>query len=164
MEVPMSAVVGSDNKPVPDGHKARAIVAVLKQAAAIALTTPTTATTVTDADGWAAGPTQVAVSDGGITVGVVAGTFTIGKAGLYRVSYGQSELTVVNSQVVTLQIYKNADAAGGISKSTQLTSAPLAMSGEALLSCAAGDVITLKVIASTGNYTSASGFINVVEV
>lgn len=160
----MSAVVGSDSKAVPAGHKTLPILAVLKQAAAIALTTPTTATTVTDADGWEAGPTQVAVADGGITVGVVAGTFTIGKAGFYRVSYGQSELTVVNGQVITLQIYKNAAAAGGISKSTQLTAAPLAMSGEAFIDCAAGDVISLKVIASTGNYTSTSGFFNVVEV
>ena len=160
----MPAVVGADNKPVPDGHTARPIVAVLSQAAAIALTTPTVATTVTDADGWAAGPVQVLPADGGITVGVVAGTFTIGKAGLYRAAYGQSEITVVNGQVITLQLYKNAAAAGGISKSTQLTAAPLAMSGEAFIDCAAGDVITLKVIASTGNYTSASGFITVVEV
>jgi hypothetical protein len=160
----MSAVVGSDNKPVPDGHTSRPIVAVLSQAAAIALTTPTAATTVTDADGWAAGPRQVDVADGGLTVSATNGTFTAGKAGLYRVSYGQSEITVVNGQVITLQIYKNSTASGGISKSTQLTAAPLAMSGEALLSLAVGDVVSLKAIASTGNYTSASGFINVVEV
>jgi len=160
----MSAVVGSDSKAVPAGHKTKPILAVLKQAAAIALTTPTVTTIVTDADGWAAGPVQVLPADGGITVDVADGTFTIGKAGFYRVSYGQSEITVVNGQVITLQIYKNTTASGGISKTTNLTAAPLAMSGEAYIDLVAGDVISLQVIAATGNYTSASGFINIQEV
>lgn len=160
----MSAVVGADNKPVPDGHKARPVAAVLKQVAAIALTTPTAATTITDADGWEAGPTQVAVADGGLTVSATAGTFTCGKAGLYRASYGQSDITVVNGQVLTAEVYVGSTASGGICKATQLTGAPCVLAGEALLDLDVGDIVTLKIIASTGNYTSAKGFINLVEV
>lgn len=160
----MSAVVGSDNKPVPDGHKSRAILAVLKQVASIALTTPSAATTITDADGWEAGPTQVAAADGGLTVSVTGGSFTVGKAGLYRICYGQSDITVVNGQVLTAQVYKNSTASGGICKATQLTAAPCVLAGEAFIDCAVGDVLTVKIIASTGNYTSAQGFINVEEV
>ena len=160
----MSAVVGSDNKPVPDGHKSRAVLAVLKQVAAIALTTPSSATIVTDADGWEAGPTQVAVADGGLTVSATAGTFKVGKAGIYKVKYGQSEITVVNGQVLTAEVYKNSTASGGICKATQLTAAPCVLAGEAFIDCAVGDVLSLKIIASSGNYTSAQGFINVEEV
>jgi hypothetical protein len=160
----MSAVVGSDNKPVPAAHKSRPCVAVLKQTAAIALTTPSSATTITDADGWTASVTQVEEADGGITLSATAGTATIGKAGLYRVSYGQSDITVVNGQVLTAEVYKGSTASGGICKATQLTSAPCVLQGVAYVDCAVGDVITVKIIASTGNYTSGQGFINVEEV
>ena len=160
----MPAVVGLDNKPVPDGHSSRPVLAALKQVAAIALTTPSTATTITDADGWEAGPTQVAVADGGLSVSVADGTFKAGKAGLYRVSYGQSEITVVNGQALTSQVYVGSTASGGICKATQLTAAPCVLAGEAYVTLAVGDVVTLKIIASTGNYTSAQGFINVEEV
>jgi hypothetical protein len=164
MEATMSAVVGSDNKPVPAAFKALACMASLQQAASIALTTPTAATTITDADGWAAGQRQVAVADGGITVSATAGTFTIGKAGLYRVKYTQSEITVVNGQVLTAEVYVGSTASKGICKTTQLTAAPCVLAGEVLLSLAAGDIVTLKIIASTGNYTSAQGAIIVEEV
>jgi pyruvate dehydrogenase E1 component alpha subunit len=55
-------------------------------------------------------------------------------------------------------------ALGGISKSTQLTAAPLVMAGKCFAACAVGDIITIKVIASTGNYTSAAGFLLVKEI
>jgi len=160
----MSAVVGSDNKPVPDGHKARPCLASLNQTAAIALTTPTAATIITDADGWTAGVRQVDVADGGITVSATAGTFTIGKTAVYRVKYTQSEITVVNGQVLTAEVYVGSTASKGICKATQLTAAPCVLAGEVLLSLSAGDVVSVKIIASTGNYTSGAGCIIVEEV
>lgn len=160
----MSAVVGADSKPVPDGHKTLACLASLNQTASIALTTPTAATIITDADGWTAGVRQVAVADGGITVSATAGTFTIGKAGVYRVKYTQSEITVVNGQVLTAEVYVGSTASKGISKATQLTAAPCVLAGEVLLSLAVGDIVSVKIIASTGNYTSAQGVIIVEEV
>jgi hypothetical protein len=160
----MSAVVGSDNKPVPAAFKALACMASLQQTASIALTTPTAATIITDADGWTAGERQVAVSDGGITVSATAGTFTIGKTGLYRVKYTQSEITVVNGQVLTAEVYVGTTASKGICKTTQLTAAPCVLAGEVLLSLTAGNVVSVKIIASTGNYTSAQGAIIVEEV
>jgi hypothetical protein len=38
------------------------------------------------------------------------------------------------------------------------------MAGKTIALFAVGDIITLKVIASTGNYTSAAGFLIVKEV
>lgn len=160
----MSAVVGSDNKPVPDGHKARPCLASLTQTASLALTTPSTATTLTDADAWTAGVRQVDVADGGITVSATGGTFTIGKSGLYKVRYGQSDITVVNGQVLTAEVYVGSTASKGICKATQLTAAPCVLNGEVVLDLDAGDIVTVKIIASTGNYTSAAGFIIVEEV
>lgn len=160
----MSAVVGSDNKPVPDGHKARPCLASLRQTASLSLTTPSTATTLTDSDAWTAGVRQVDVADGGITVSASAGTFTIGKAGIYSVRYGQSDITVVNGQVLTTEVYVGSTASKGICKATQLTAAPCVLGSEVILSLSAGDVVTVKVIASTGNYTSGAGFIIVEEI
>jgi|GEM_PF-5643970 len=160
----MSAVVGSDNKPVPDGHKTRACLASLNQTAACSLTTPTAATTIADADSWTAGVRQVDVADGGISVSATAGTFTIGKAGVYRVKYTQSEITVVNGQVLTAEVYVGSTANKGICKATQLTAAPCVLAGEVLLSLSAGDIVTVKIIASTGDYTSGAGCIIVEEV
>lgn len=160
----MSAVVGTDSKPVPGGHKALPIFASLNQTAAIVLTTPTAAAIVTDADGWTAGQRQVAVADGGITVSATAGTFTIGKDGFYRVKWGQSDITVVNGQVLTGEVYVGSTASKGICKATQLTAAPCVLASEVILDLNAGDVVSLKMIGSTGNYTSGAGFIIVEEV
>lgn len=160
----MSGVFGADNKPVPQGFKNLPYFAELQQAASVALTTPTVATTVTDADCWGAGDQFPSAANGGLLVGAVAGTITITRAGYYEVEYGQSDITVVNAQVITLQVFNGATGVGGISKSTQLTGAPLAMSGKTIALFAVGDIVTLKVIASTGNYTSAAGFLIVKEV
>jgi len=160
----MSGVFGSDGKQVPQGFKNLPHFAELQQAASCALTTPTAATVVTDADCWAAGDQSPTNALGGPLVSATAGTITITKAGNYEIEYGQSDLTVVTTQVITLQVYNGTTAIGGICKSTQLTGAPLAMSGKCFAACAVGDVITLKVIASTGNYTSAAGFLLVKEI
>ena len=163
----MSAVAGSDSKVVPQGFKTYAHVAELQQAASCALTTPTSATVLTDADCWAAGDQQPAASAGGPTVSATAGTITLAKTALYRARYGQSDITVVNGQVITAQVYGGAagtTALGGICKTTQLTAAPCTLSGSCLFSGAAGDIISLKIIGSTGNYTSAAGFLIVEEV
>ena len=163
----MSAIAGADSKVVPQGFKTLAHVAELQQAASCALTTPTTATVLTDADCWAAGQQQPAASAGGPTIGAVAGTITLAKTALYRGSWGQSDITVVNGQVVTGQLFGGAagtTALGGICKTTQLTAAPCALAGSCLFEGTAGDIISLKMIASTGNYTSAAGFILIEEV
>lgn len=160
----MPAVVGSDNKPVPDGHKALPCIATLNQTAALALTAPSTATTLTDPDSWTAGVRQVDVADGGITVSASAGTLTAGKAGLYRVRYSQSEITVVNGQVLTTEVFVGSTASGGRCRATQLTAAPCVLAGEAIVSLSPGDVVTVRVTASTGNYTSGVGFIILEEV
>jgi hypothetical protein len=163
----MSGVFGSDGKQVPQGFKNLPHFAELQQAASCALTTPTAATVVTDADCWGAGDQSPTNALGGPLVSATAGTITITKAGNYEIEYGQSDLTVVNAQVITLQIFGGSagtTALGGISKSTQLTAAPLVMAGKCFAACAVGDIITLKVIASTGNYTSAAGFLLVKEI
>jgi len=160
----MSAIVGSDNKPVPAGHKALPCLASLTQTGTVVLTTPTAAAIVTDADCWTAGVRQVAVADGGITVSATNGTFTIGKDGLYKISWGQSDITVVTTQVLTGEIYVGSTASKGICKATQLTGAPCTLFGSVVLDLDAGNVLSLKMIGSTGNYTSAAGFIIVEEV
>ena len=160
----MSAVVGADGKPVPAAHESLPCIASLNQTAAIVLTTPTAAAIVTDADGWTAGVRQVAIADGGITVSATAGTLTIGKSGIYRVKWTQSEITVVNGQVLTGEVYVGSTASKGICKATQLTAAPCVLAGEVLLDLTAGNVISLKMIGSTGNYTSGAGCIIVEEV
>ena len=70
----MSGVFGADNKPVPQGFKNLPYFAELQQAASVALTTPTAATTVTDADCWGAGDQFPSAANGGLLVGAVAGT------------------------------------------------------------------------------------------
>lgn len=160
----MSQIVGADNSVLPGGEKARPHFASLKQTATLSLTTPTSATILTDADAWTAGAYDPAPSAGGITVSATAGTFTIGKAGNYRVSYGQSGLTVVNGQVLTAEVYKGSTASGGKCSQTQLTSAPASLNGSFIIACSVGDVLSIKVTADTGNYTSAAGFIVVEEV
>ena len=163
----MSAIAGADSKVVPQGFKTLAHVAELQQAASCALTTPTSATVVTDADCWAAGDQQPAASAGGPTVGAVAGTITLAKTALYRARWGQSDITVVTTQVLTGQVFGGSagtTALGGICKATQLTAAPCVLAGSCLFSGTAGDIISLKMIASTGNYTSAAGFLIVEEV
>lgn len=160
-------VVGSDGSPVPEGWLGRPHCAELQQAAAIALTTPTTATIITDADGWAAGDQQPAAADGGPVVDEVAGTITLTRTTTYRARYGQSDITVVNGQVLTAQLFGGSagtTALGGKCVQTQLTAAPCSLNGEALFEGAIGDVISVKVIADTGNYTSAAGFLIVQEV
>ena len=163
----MALVAGSDSKAVPQGFKTVAHCAELQQAAAVVLTTPTAATVVTDADCWAAGDQQPAAAAGGPVVNAVNGTITLSKAGLYRAFWGQSEITVVNAQVLTGQVFGGAagdTALGGICKATQLTAAPCILAGACLFTGAAGDIIRLKMIGSTGNYTSAAGFLVVTEV
>lgn len=158
--MPLAIQRSADNRNHPDGLVSAPQFAFLNVGASLAVTTPTVATTITAAGAWAN------TRSSGVIVDATAGTVTITKAGLYRVNYGFSEITGVNSQVLTIQPFIATTGQGGACRVTQPATAVavLQLSGEALLSCAVGDVITLRVIASTGNFTTATGFFNVMEV
>lgn len=161
-------VVDADDVASPDGYVSLPHVASLQVAASLAVTTPTTAQPLTDADGWAAGLQQPAQASGGPVVSETAGSVTITRAGNYKVRYGVSQITGVNSQVITLQIFGGSagdTAKGGICKVSQPGTATAIpnLCGEAFFACALGDVVRLKVIADTGNFTCASGFLVVEE-
>lgn len=157
----------SDSKAVPDLLVSVPHAAHLKGTGAVAVTTPTTAAIVTDGDAWTAGVQQPAVASGGPVIDATAGTVTITRDGNYRVSYGQCQLTKVNSQVITLEVYKGTTASGGISKFTQPATAvevPF-MGGTAFVTCVVGNVLSLKVICDTGSYGAiAGGFFHVEEL
>lgn len=157
-------IVSTDSLPSPNQYVARPQAVSLQVAASIALTTPTTATIVTGSGGWSAALQQPAQTAGGPVVDATAGTVTITRAGNYMVRYGLSEITVVNGQVITTEVYKGSTASGGKCKATQLTAAPCVVNGQAFLTLALGDVLSIKVIASTGNFTCAQGFFIVEEM
>lgn len=123
----------------------------------VALTTPTAATAIAHATLTKAGPSF------GPTVSETGGSVTIARAGRYRVAFALSEITPVNSQVITLEVYKNAAAVtaasgtspGAKAKFTQPATAVAipSMSSLGYLNLAKGDVLTLTVIASVGNFT-----------
>jgi hypothetical protein len=150
----------ADSKNHPDGLVSAPQFSFLTVGASLAVTTPAAATTITAAGAWSNSRSS------GVIVDATAGTVTITKAGLYRVNYCLSDITAVNNQVLTVQAFIGAVGQGGTCKVTQPATATQAiqLAGEALLSCAVGDVITLKVIASTGNFTTAAGAFNVMEV
>ena len=150
----------ADSKNHPDGLVSAPQYAFLAVGASLAVTTPTAATVITAAGAWSN------TRSSGVVVDATAGTVTITKAGLYRVNYCLSDITAVNTQVLTVQAFIGTTAQGGVCKITQPATATQAiqLSGEALLSCAVGDVVTLKVIASTGNFTTAAGAFNLMEV
>lgn len=158
----------ADDLASPDGYVSLPHVASLQVANSLAVTTPTSATVVTDADGWSAGLQQPASTAGGPSVSATNGAVTITRAGNYKVRYGLSQITAVNNQVLTLQIFGGAagdTAKGGICKVSQpgtATGIPN-MCGEAFFACSVGDIVRLKVIADTGNFTCASGFLVVEE-
>lgn len=158
----MSIVIqrSADNKNHPDGLVSAPNYAFLVVGASLAVTTPTTATTITAASAWTNSRSS------GVLVDATAGTVTITKAGLYRVNYSFSDITSVNSQALTIQAFIGAVGQGGTCKITQGATAtgPVMLANEALLNCAVGDVVTLKVIASTGNFTTAAGAFNLMEV
>lgn len=156
----------ADSKNHPDGLVTAPHRAALKVANSVTVSAPTAAAIVTDADCWgtllAASPTAA-----GPTVSLTAGTVTIAKAGIYRVAYGFSEISTVNSAVLTLEVYVGTTASGGQCKITQGATAlttKLAMQGETMLSLAIGDVVSIKVIASTGDFTATAGFFLVQEL
>lgn len=158
----MSIVIqrSADSKNHPDGLVSSPQYAYLTVGASLAVTTPAAATTITAASAWTNSRSS------GVVVDATAGTITITKAGLYRVNYCFSDITAVNSQVLTVQAFIGAVGQGGTCKITQPATATQAvqLAGEALLSCAVGDVVSLKVIASTGNFTTAAGAFNLMEV
>jgi hypothetical protein len=162
-------VLGSDGATkVPQGWKTRGRTASLQVTSAntCALTTPTTATIITDADCWTAAYTDPAASAGGFTVSATNGTITVPKAMRVRVSFGLSEFTVVNSQVITVQVFAGSTAKGGVSKITQLATGDSAVdvNGVAVFDAAAGDVLSIKGIADTGNLTAGEGYFVVEEL
>lgn len=150
----------ADSKNHPDGLVSAPQYAFLTVGASLAVTTPTAATIITAASAWTNSRSS------GVVVDATAGTITIVKAGLYRVNYCFSDITAVNAQAITIQAFIGSTGQGGTCKVTQPATATQAiqLSGEALLNCAVGDVVTLKVIASTGNFTTAAGAFNLMEV
>jgi hypothetical protein len=114
----------------------------------LALTTPTTATVV-------GGSPMTVQAESGLDA-ATDGTITVTRAGTYEVDYALSEITPVNSQVITLEVYLGTTAKGGKQKFTNAGTAVAipSMSGmSGPITCAVGEVLTLKVIASTGNFT-----------
>lgn len=166
----MAQVLGDDSIPVPQGFIVSPALASLQVAASIALTTPSTATIVTSASGWG----TVALDTGGpnssnFVVDAVAGTVTVPRAMTVKVSYQLSNITAVNSQVITTQIFggaASATARGGICVNTQPATAvgTVTQQGYAVFAANPGDVITIKVTASTGNFTCAAGCFIVEEM
>lgn len=161
----MARVAGSDGLPVPQGFRSRPAYAQIRLAGAVTLTTPTVATTLAGAN--LAAPANTAdplPADGGLVVAATLGTITAPRAMMLEVEYGLSNLTVVNGQVLTAEVYVGAVANGGKSSQTQLTAAPASLNGKTIVNVAAGDVITVKVTASTGNFVADTGFVVVKEV
>jgi len=114
----------------------------------LALTTPTSATVV------GGSPTAVAAEYG--LDAAAAGTFTIARPGNYRLRYCVSEITPVNNQVITFEAYKGSTASGGKSKFTNAATGvaiPTMAGVSPPIACVVGDVLSLKVIGSTGNVT-----------
>ncbi len=164
----MSQIIRSaDSKANPDGYVTGARYASLQldNATGIVLTTPTVATTLADAaNGWTAGLAST-INDGlDPSVSATAGTITIKKAAVYRVTYSGSGITAVNTANSTMEVYVNAVASKGKVAWTGLTGAPFAGSGMVLLSLVVGDVITIKASASTGNFTMKQGSFLVEEI
>jgi len=164
----MSVIVRSaDSKPNPDGYITGARYAELQldNATGIVLTTPTAATTLADAtNGWTAGAASN-FSDGlDFTVSATAGTITARKATVVRVSYSISDVTAVNTAVNTLEVYIGSTASKGKAVWTGLTAAPICAAASVILTLAVGDVVAVKVIASTGNFTCKRGFFRVEEL
>lgn len=158
--MPVAIQRSADNRNHPDGLVSAPQFAFLTVGASLAVTAPATATIITAAGAWTNSRSS------GVIVDATAGTVTITKAGLYRVNYCLSDITAVNSQVLTVQAFIGSTGQGGTCRITQPATATQAvqLAGEALLSCAVNDVITLRVIASTGNFTTAAGAFNVMEV
>jgi hypothetical protein len=159
----MALVTGSDGKAVPQGFQSRPTFAQIALTGSVVLTTPTAATTFAGAN-MAAALADPATNDGGFIVAATAGTVTAPRAMKVRARYSLSGITVVNGQVVTSEVYVGTTASGGKCKATQLTAAPCVVDGEVILQLAAGDVVTIKIIGSTGNFTADTGFILVEEV
>lgn len=148
--MPSLTVRTSDDKPEPNELNLAPHYGDLEidDETGLALTTPTAATIVGGA------PTTV-VAEFGLDA-AVAGTLTVARPGNYRLRYCVSEITPVNSQVITFEAYLGTTASGGKSKFTQPGTAvaiPTMAGISPPIACAAGDVLSLKVIGSTGNVT-----------
>lgn len=168
-------VVGSDSKVEPDGFGVQLSMAELQldNATGIVLTTPTTATTVADAaNGWTISKVAGNFVNGTHVV-ATTGIFTLPKTADYEVSWALSGITVVNGQVLTCEVYLGATGAGlgtaskGKCVATQLTAAPCVLTGSVVIPSSTGTIgqfLTLKIIASTGNFTCKQGYLRVMEV
>lgn len=162
-------IMSADSKAEPDGMLSRPHFVSMQVVNAIAVTAPSAAAIVTDADGWGVaaadgGGQQPASSAGGPAVSTTAGTITATRAGNYRAAYGFSEITVVNGQVLTTEVYVGSSGFGGRCIATQLTAAPCVLGGETFLTLAIGDVVSVKVTASTGDFTTGEGFLILQEL
>jgi hypothetical protein len=150
----------ADSKQHPDGIVTAPHYASLKMTAACgAFTILGSPAIVTDADAWTAGISN------GIGVSATGGSFTIARAGQYRVDYTLSDITIVTTQVDTVEVYVGTTASGGKCKITQLTGSAPMLAGSVILTLAANDVVTLKVtVATADNFTCAAGQFSIQEL
>jgi hypothetical protein len=119
-------------------------------ATGITLTTPTTAADIKHAT------LTVVGNSSGVTLSATAASITIRRPGLYLVAFNLGEMTAVNSQVVTIDIYKNAAVASPTIRAslTQLATAAVlnySLAASGVMSLTKGDVLTVRGTADTGN-------------
>lgn len=119
----------------------------------VVLTTPTVPTRL--------GGAPMAVAFEVVDDGNINGAITVGKAGTRTVRYSLSEITPVNNQVLTVEVFRQplggaAVSVGGRQLFTQPATAVAipGMSGESPpFACGVGDIIDLRITGSTGNVT-----------
>ena len=117
----------------------------------VALTTPTTAADIK-------GLPMAAGLSSGCTLSATDGSITINRPGRYLVSFTVAEVTAVNSQVITVDVYKNAAVLSPAIKATLTqpgTAIPrVSLAGQGMVSLTKNDVLTLRATADTGNFTT----------
>lgn len=113
---------------------------------ALSLTTPTAATAMA---GMAEGDTYVDDTT------AASAALDMNRTGKRRVRFDVAEITPVNSQVITLAVYKNGTITNIRTKFTQpATGVAIPNMGmEGFLDVVKGDILSLRAIASTGNFS-----------
>lgn len=170
----MSLVYGDDSSTapvaVPQGFKTQPAVACIQSAAilATAAQSATVFAVVTDADAFVGGTVinNPLPAGGGFTINEVAGTITVPRAMVVKVTYMLSGITIINGGVRTAAVFggaTNATRLGGTAFGTDLTASPSTLIGCVIASVAAGDILSIKTIESTAQImTIALGGVTVI--
>jgi hypothetical protein len=132
----------------------------------VALTTPTSATTIASTPlkaGKSNGVTMSAAEDSAVT-----GIMTFARSGRYRVSFHCGEIVGVNSQALIVEAYVN-DAVVSPAINAKLTQpatalAIVSVAASGYVTVTAGDTLRFKATASTGNFTVKRGRFSVEQV